>query len=416
MSKPSTANHTFTREQVFAIALLAFLQFTIVLDFMILSPLGAILLQALNITTSQFGLAVSVYAISAAVSGVCAAGFADRFDRKRLLLFFYTGFVLGTFVCGLAPTYHILLAGRILTGFFGGVMGAISLAIVADLFPLEVRGRVMGYVQTAFAASQVMGIPIGIFLANHFGWHAPFLAIASVALIVGIVIAFRMQPIDAHLAHSSGQSPFQRLWKTATNRQYQAGFMATTLLTTGGFMLMPFGSAFTVHNLGISLDQLPMVYMVTGLCSLAFGPYFGRLSDQVGKYRMLCYGTIAGVIMVLIITRLGTTPLLLVIGLNILLFAAISGRMVSAGALNTAMPEPNDRGAYMSINASLQQVAGGISSLAAGMIVVQRSDGYLERYPILGYVVGATMIISMLLMARVNRVVTAKLQVRQAAR
>ncbi len=409
--RPAAA-HTFTRDQVFAIALLAFLQFTIVLDFMILSPLGAILLQALNITTAQFGLAVSVYAISAAISGMLAAGFADRFDRKRLLLFFYTGFVLGTLVCGIAPNYHVLLAGRIVTGFFGGVIGAISLAIVADLFPIEVRGRVMGFVQTAFAASQVLGIPIGIFLANHFGWHAPFLLIVCVALAVGIVITLRLQPIDAHLAHRSGKSPFQQLWRTAANRQYQAGFMATTLLTTGGFMLMPFGSAFTVHNLGIPLDQLPMVYMATGLCSLAFGPFFGRLSDQVGKYRMLCYGTLAGVIMVLIITRLGITPLWGVIGLNIVLFASISGRMVAAGALNTAMPDAGDRGAYMSINASLQQVAGGIASLAAGMIVVQRPDGYLSHYPVLGYVVAATMIISMLLMGRVNRVVTGKHQAR----
>ena len=164
----------FTRYQKFVVAVLAFLQFTIILDFMIISPLGALLLRDLHITTRQFGLAVSAYAFSAGASGLLAAGFADKFDRKRLLLFFYAGFLLGTFLCGVANSYHFLLVARIVTGVFGGVIGSIVMAIVADLFPLEVRGRVMGTIQTAFAASQVLGLPLGVFLSNHWGWHAPF--------------------------------------------------------------------------------------------------------------------------------------------------------------------------------------------------------------------------------------------------
>src|ERR1700750_529238 len=96
----------FTGYQKFLIAILAFLQFTIILDFMIVSPLGAMVMPALSITPSQFGAAVSVYAFSAAFSGLAAAGFADRFDRKRLLLFFYGGFIAGTVLCGLAGSYH----------------------------------------------------------------------------------------------------------------------------------------------------------------------------------------------------------------------------------------------------------------------------------------------------------------------
>ncbi len=161
------------------VAILAFLQFTIVLDFMILSPLGALLMRDLHISASRFGLVVSVYAFSAGISGFLAAGFADRFDRKKMLMFFYGGFLVGTLLCGLAPTYHFLLVARMVTGLFGGVIGSISFAIIADLFPFNQRGRVMGVVQTSFAASQVMGLPLGLYLSDLWGWHAPFLMIVS---------------------------------------------------------------------------------------------------------------------------------------------------------------------------------------------------------------------------------------------
>src|SRR5580658_1284520 len=190
----------FSRYQIFVVAVLAFLQFTIILDFMIVSPLGAIVMPTLHITPQQFGFAVSSYAFSAALSGVLAAGFADRFDRKRLLLFFYAGFVLGTLFCALAQTYPMLLMARIVTGFFGGVIGSVVLAIATDLFPLEMRGRVMGYIQTAFAASQVLGLPAGLYLTNHWDWHAPFLAIVAVGVPAEVIIMLFMQPVVGHLA------------------------------------------------------------------------------------------------------------------------------------------------------------------------------------------------------------------------
>src|ERR1700749_3005136 len=178
----------FSPYQKFVIAALAFMQFTLILDFMIISPLGAMMMPTLHITPQQFGLAVSSYAFSAGVSGLAAAGFADRFDRKRLLLFFYTGFLFGTLLCGLAATYPMLLIARIVTGLFGGVIGSVGLAIATDLFPLEMRGRVMGYIGTAFAASQVLGLPAGLFFANHWDWHAPFFAVLAVAVPAGIII------------------------------------------------------------------------------------------------------------------------------------------------------------------------------------------------------------------------------------
>jgi predicted MFS family arabinose efflux permease len=401
---------TFTRYQKFVIALLAFLQFTIVLDFMILSPLGAILLDVLRITTSQFGVVVSVYAFSAGTAGLLAAGFADKFDRKRLLLFFYSGFLLGTFLCALATTYHFLLVARLVTGLFGGVVGSISFAILTDLFPLEVRGRVMGFVQTAFAASQVLGLPFGLYLSNHFGWHAPFLMIAAVGLCVGLAIVVVLRPIDGHLSLPARHGPARHLLNTVSQGRYLRAFGATMLLATGGFMLMPFGSTFSVHNLGIRIEQLPLVYIVTGISSIIAGPLMGRLSDAIGKYAVFCIGSGVSMVVVGIYCHLGRTPLGWVMAINVVLFSAIMARMISASALTSAVPDPRDRGAFMSVSSSLQQLSGGVASSVAGLIVWQAPDGRMQRYPVLGYVVMSAML------ATVGMMYTIHLAVREKAR
>lgn len=398
----------FSRYQVFVIALLAFVQFTVVVDFMILSPLGALLMPKLSISPSQFGTVVSAYAFSAGSSGILAAGFADRFDRKRMLLFFYVGFVLGTVLCGVAGDYGFLLFARIVTGLFGGVLGSVSMAIVADLFPFEARGRVMGLMMTAFSGAQVLGLPLGLYVSNLWGWHAPFLSIAAVALAVGVVAAVRLQPVNEHLKKPSEHDAFEHLLKTVAQPRYQWAFAATMLLATGGFMLMPFGSAFSVHNLGISLAQLPAVYMVTGLVSIVAGPVIGRISDKTGKFRTFCVGSATAVVIVLYYTRLGLTPLWLVIGVSAVLFVAISARMISSQALSSAIPAPSDRGAFMAINSSLQQLSGGVAAWVAGQIIVESADGSLLHYQRLGYVVASTVVVTVALMFQLNRLVMAQ--------
>jgi len=405
----SETKPTFTGYEKFIIALLATLQFTVVLDFMVLSPLGYILLDKLSITTSQFGLVVSAYAFSAGASGLLTAGFADKFDRKKLLVFFYVGFLVGTLFCGIAPTYHLLLAARVFTGIFGGVIGSISFAIITDLFAIDVRGRVMGFVQMAFASSQVLGIPIGLYLANKFNWHAPFLMIVALGLIVGVLIVTQMKPIDAHLRNPRKGNAFQHLAKTLARPDYLQGFAATALLATGGFMLMPFGTAFGVHNLGIAEASLPTLYMVTGISMLVFSPMIGKLSDKAGKYKVFLMGSAITCIMTLIYCNLSITPLWIIIGLNVLLFVGITGRMISASALMTAVPDPQDRGAYMGINSSIQQIAGGLASLLAGFIVSETSTGFIENYPLLGDVVVFAVIVTALMMYRIHKYVAAKL-------
>jgi len=405
---------TFTSYQAFIIAVLAILQFTIVLDFMVLSPLGVLLLEKLKINTSQFGLVVSAYAFSAGISGLLAAGFADRFDRKKLLMFFYTGFIIGTFLCGIAPDYHFLLIARIFTGLFGGVVGSVSFAIITDLFKLEVRGRVMGFVQMAFAASQVLGIPIGLLLANHFGWHAPFLMITGFGVLLGIVIMVYMKPVTAHLQMRSERNPVVHLFETLVKPRHLLAFSATTLLATGGFMLMPFASAFTTHNLGITVDQLPLLYGITGVFSIIFGPLAGRLSDKVGKYAVFVAGSLITMTTVAIYTNMGASSFALVALINVLMFLGVSSRMISASALTTAVPDPQDRGAFMSINSSVQQISGGIGSAVAGLIVVQTSSGALQHYNYLGDVVICAMIITIVMMRFVNKMVNPSVAKKQA--
>ena len=399
----------FSRYQSILIALLALVQFTIILDFMIMSPLGAIIMPALDISAAQFGVAVSAYAFSAGISGILAAGFADRFDRKRLLLFFYLGFTAGTALCALAPNYHLLLIGRIVTGLFGGVIGSVVLAIVTDLFALNLRGRVMGFVQTAFAASQVLGIPVGLFLSNHWNWHVAFGALVVLAIVTIAAIALVMRPVNAHLLLKQDSNAFRHLIATVSQPRYTLAFGVTTLLATGGFMLMPFGSAFTVHNLGIDILHLPTIYLVSGLFSIFTGPLVGRASDRFGKFPVFVFGSAVSVVMVLIYTHLGQVGLATVIVVNVLMFVGIFSRMIPSQALISAIPDPSQRGSFSAVSASLQQLSGGLGSVFAAAIIAENADGSLLHFDWLGYIVVATAIISLTVMYFVQKPIAKKL-------
>lgn len=399
----------FSTYQKFVIAVLAIIQFTIILDFMVISPLGAILMDKLSITPSKFGVVVSVYAFSAGISGLFAAGFADKYDRKKLLLFFYSGFTLGTFLCGIAPDYNSLLVGRIVTGLFGGVLSSISFAIVTDLFKMHVRGRVMGFIQMAFAVSQVAGIPVGIYLANDFGWHSPFIMIVVLCLLTAFVIFKWMKPVNEHLQIKNETHPFRHLKNTLSNPQYVKAFFATALLAIGGFMLMPFSSTFLVNNINISLDHLPIIFALVGISSLIFMPIIGKVADKIGKYKVFTIGSLLSIAMVIVYTNLYHVPLWIVIAVNIVLFTGIMSRMIPLMALMTAIPEMKDRGAFMGINSSIQQISGGIASVLAGMIVFQETPtSPLHNFDLLGYITSILMIVTLVQMYFINKTVERK--------
>lgn len=407
MNNNNTTNPpAFTRYQILMIIIIALTQFTVVLDFMVMSPLGDILSKTLSLTPKQFGAVVSAYAFSAGLSGILAAGFADKFDRKKLFLFFYAGFVIGTLFCGLAQSYWALLAARIFTGLFGGVIGAIGMAIITDLFALEQRGRVIGFTQMAFAASQVLGIPISLLVANRWGWNAPFIMIVIFSVAFGVLIVFAMKPVTAHLAHQEGKNVLPHLINTLRTKKYQTGFITTALLSIGGFMMMPFGAVFAVNNLGVSPDNLILLYMFTGIASMVIMPIIGRLSDKFDKLRIFHIGSAWAIIVIVIYTHFGPVPFWVALLSSILMFAGIMSRMVPSTALMSAIPELKDRGAFMSINSSLSQLAGGIASMAAGFIVIQATpQSPLENFDIVGYVVSALILATMYGMIRINNLV-----------
>jgi len=400
---------SFTPYQTFVVILLALLQFTVVLDFMILSPLGDILMKTLDLSTSRFGSVVSAYAISAGISGLLAAGFADKFDRKKLLLFFYSGFVIGTLFCGLANSYESLFVARIVTGLFGGVISAVGMAIITDLFSLQQRGRVLGYVQMAFAASQILGVPLGLWLADAFSWNAAFFMIVGLALLIGLAVLWKLKPLNEHLKIQSDKRAIEHLMHTIQKKNYRIGFIATAVLSMGGFMIMPFTSAFIVNNVGISQSSLPIIFLFTGLSTIIIMPLIGKLSDKVSKMLLFTIGTCIASVMILIYTNLTPVPIWMVIVINMILFMGIMSRMVPATTLNSAIPDAADRGAYMSINSSLQQMAGGLAAIFAGFVVKQESKSApLENFDVLGYIMLGFMLWCLYLVFRVNRLVNNK--------
>jgi predicted MFS family arabinose efflux permease len=400
----------FTRYQIFIIAVLAFIQFTVILDFIIIAPLGALLMKIMSVTPAQFGSVVSAYAFSAGISGFLAAGFADKYDRKKFLMFFYCGFLLGTFLCGIATDYYFLLAARIVTGIFGGVIASVSLAIVTDIFDMKVRSRVMGFVQMSFAVAQVAGIPLGIYLANVIGWHAPFMLIVGIGIPAGIAMMKLVRPIDTHLSivRSADHNAFKHLRKTISHPTYIKAFATTALLSIGGFLMMPFSSAFLVNNIGIPQANLPFVFMFTGMATIIILPVVGRISDTVGKFRMFVIGTTVAGIAIIYYTNLSITPLWQVVMINVVLFAGIMSRMIPATTLMTAVPDMSDRGAFMSINSSLQQISGGIASVFAGMIIIQVNQGPLQNYNVLGYTCVSLMVVGVGMMYMIDKLVENK--------
>ncbi|MDQ8054354.1 MAG: MFS transporter [Pedobacter sp.] len=402
--KPQQEVIPFTGYQKLVIFLLAITQFTVILDFMVMSPLGDMLMKSLSLKPADFGIAVSAYAICAGISGLLTAGFADKFDRKKLLLFFYIGFIGGTIFCGLSQTYVQLLVARIITGLFGGVIGSISLAIVADLFSLQQRGRVMGFISMGFGASQVLGVPIGLYLANLWSWEATFLMVAALGVIITVIILFKLKPVTDHLAVQRDKSVIVHLWHALTNKRHRVGFTATALLSIGGFMMMPFGSAFAINNLKVTYQQLPLLFMISGVSSLLVMPLIGRLSDRINKFRIFAIASVWMMIMCVVYTNLGETPFWIVVILNVLMMIGVMSRMVPSSALTSAIPSLEDRGAFMSINSSLQQFAGGIAAAVSGMIVVQETKySPLENYNLVGYVIVVISLISIFLMYRVSK-------------
>lgn len=372
------------RSERLLLLVLAAIQFTAIVDFLIILPLGPQYMRVLSITPGQFGIIVSAYAISAGISGIATGLFLDRFDRKRALLGLYLGFAVGTLFCALAPTYHLLVAARVVAGAFGGVAGALILAIIADVVPEQRRGAAMGLVMSSFSVASICGVPLGLLLASNLDWHLPFLVLAGLSLVILAVAAWTLPPLRGHLQHAKAQHPLARILTVLGRPDHQMAFLFMAVLSFTGFSIFPNIANYMVWNVGLTEKQLPLIYLAGGLATVFSLNWIGRWSDRTGKHRVFTLMSLAATVPIVLLTNLPRVSLPVAVSVSTLLMVCMSGRMVPAMALMTASIEPQYRGGFMSINSSVQQFACGVAAFFSGQILTQTPTGELAHFPLLG--------------------------------
>lgn len=365
---------------------LAAVQFTHIVDFMIMMPLGPQLMRLLDIGPREFSLLVSAYTFAAAASGFVAAFWIDRFDHKRVLLALYGGFIVATALCGLAPNYPMLLAARIVAGTFGGVIGGLVLAIVADLVPFARRATATGIVATSFSLAAVAGVPAGLWIAAHSNWRTPFLALAAASVVVAFAALRLLPPLSAHLAHAVRRRPLEQLRAIFGERNHRRAFAFTVVLMFAGFSVIPFIAPYNVANVGLAEVDLPLMYFAGGLATLVSSPLIGRLADRYGKKRVFAVVGALSIVPILVTTHLPPVSLGVVVSCAVLFFVLVTGRFGPGMALISGSAEPRLRGSFMSFNASIQQLGAGLAALTAGLVIGRTPEGTLTHYGVVGWV------------------------------
>jgi len=376
--------HLTPRRERWLLLTLAGIQFTHILDFMIMMPLGPQFTALFGISNAQFGLLVSAYTLSAGLSGLMAATYIDRFSRKQLLLTMYTLFGVATLACGLAPDYFWLMVARIAAGLFGGVLSALAQTIVADVIPFERRGRAMSVVMTSFSVSTVAGVPLGLFLAAHFNWHAPFFGIA---LLVGLLAlgAWQTLPrLDAHLHHPERVSVWRGIGQVLAEPNHLKAFGVTALMMFAGFTVIPYITIYLQSNAGMQSDEVPWIYLCGGLTTLLTARYFGRLTDRVGKVKVFQRLALAVAFPLMATTLSEGLPLWGLLLISTGLFTMMSGRMIPGMAMISASVEPRLRGTFMTLNSAVQSAAMGSAALVGGLIIGRDAQGHLTLYWVAG--------------------------------
>lgn len=374
------------RKEKTIILLLACINFTHIMDFMIMMPLGPQLMRLFKIQPAAFSFLVSAYTFSAGISGFFSAFVVDRFDRKTVLLFGYIGFTLGTLACALAQQYETLVAARILAGLFGGLIGAQVLSIIADLVPFERRGAAMGTLSTAFSAASVFGVPFGLYAATQWSWQAPFYIIAGLGFFIIPAVYSFLPPVREHLTNrgeAAPPKPMQIIRQVVQDRNQRMGLLFASGMIAGHFCIIPFISPYMVSNVGFLESELPYIYILGGGLIIFTAPYVGKMADQYGKLKVLNWFVLLSAIPVLIITNLPRIPFYYVLLITTLFFVITNGRMIPSQAIISSVVLPQYRGSFMSINSSLQQLATGLAAYVGGLIIQKNEQGELLHY---GYV------------------------------
>ena len=367
------------RRELLLLLTLAGIQFTHILDFMIMMPMGPQFRELFGISDAQFGLLVAAYTLAAGASGLVASTYIDRFGRKKLLLGLYAMFGLATLACGLAPTYALLLVARVAAGVFGGVLSALCQTIVADVVPFERRGRAMGVVMTSFSISTVAGVPLGLLLAAHFSWHAPFFFIAAMcAVLAGMAVA-SLPRLESHVG-SRDRTVFGALRAVLQDRNHLKAFCLSALMLSSGFTVIPYITLYMQANAGLTNAHIPYIYLCGGVFTLASARVLGRLTDRLGKVRTFRWVAIAAIVPTVGVTVAAGLPLAGVLVLTTLFFMLGSGRMIPGMAIITSAAQPRLRGTFMTMNASVQSAAMGVASFVGGQLIGRDAQGLVQGY------------------------------------
>jgi predicted MFS family arabinose efflux permease len=397
----SLEDHSQRRRERLVLLILAAVQFTTIVDFMVVMPLGPQLMRTLDIGTAEFGLIVSSYTFAAGAAGLVASSIMDRFARRTAFMTLYAGFLLGTLLCAFAPNYVALVAARVLTGAFGGILGGMAMTIVGDVFPEERRGRATGSLMSGFALASVVGVPFGLFLGTKYGWHVPFVVLVIGGLPGLFMIPFALPRLDAHLGKAHAH-PLRSLVETFLLPNHLNAFALTIALVVGGFTVFPYVSTYLVGNVGMTEEQLPLIYIVGGALTLIASPVIGRLADRYGKLTTFrCFAPLSALLL-LAVTHLPPVPA----AIAVLVFGALMvsnvGRMIAAMAMITGSVEQHRRGGFLSANASVQHIASGIGATIAGLILTQTKAGRLEHFGVVGWIAAAATLSSLWLAGRVR--------------
>lgn len=360
--------------------ILAGIQFTHILDFMIMMPLGPQLTQAFAISDAKFGLLVSAYTFAAGASGLLASLYIDRFERRRLLLVLYFLFAVATLACGLAPTYETLMGARVAAGLFGGILSAMIQTIVADVVPFARRGKAMGVIMTSFSVSTVMGVPLGLFVAANSNWHTPFFGIAGISFMLVVAAVYVIPTLQGHL-HARGETgPLQGIAQVLRDPNHLIAFSFSFCMIFAGFSIIPYITIYMQTNAGLSPSDIPLIYLAGGAATLFSAQIIGKLSDRIGKLKMLqIIATIAIIPMALITQTEGMGKIAILI-ITTCFFVFVSGRMIPGMAMVSAAGNPKNRGTFMTLNSSMQSAAMGLAALVGGHLIERNAEGLIENY------------------------------------
>lgn len=392
------------RKERWYILILAAIQIAHILDFVIMMPLGPVFMRVFDITPVKFSALVSAYTFSAGIVGFFGALYADHFDRKKFLLFNFTGFIIGTFFCAIAPNFTTLLIARIIAGAFGGVLNASVLSLVADLIPFQRRGAAMGVVMSAFSISSVLGVPTGLYIANLFDWHAAFYFICILGIIFWILSFFILPSVTVRTDETNFRQKINNFRSILIQKDYLQSFSLTSVLGFGVFMIIPFIAPYMVKNVGLTEEQIPLIYFVGGICTIISARFIGRMCDKVGSFKVFRIVALISIVPIFFLTNLPAgVPLWLALIVTTLFTMFGSGRFIPAMTIVSVVVKPKERGTFMSLENASRQLAAGAASQGAGLIIGSTAAGELTNYNVVGYVGISTSLIAIYIAYKITR-------------